>query len=121
MQRVNLRLASVAVAAILFLCPRMSAKQEKTPAPQAPASQATAPQASASQRRLKRQEMTTTRIHLRRSRLPPLPAGMTGSDAKRSARKADAGTLRRRRNVDGHEAPAAAQEARRISIGRYRP
>ena len=36
-QRVNLSLASVAVAAILFLCPRMSAKQEKAPVPQAPA------------------------------------------------------------------------------------
>ena len=47
--RVNLLLASVAVAAILFLCPRSNAKQEKAPAPQAPASQTQAPQTPDSQ------------------------------------------------------------------------
>jgi len=79
-QRVNLRLASVAVAAILFLCPRMSAKQEKTPAPQAPTSQATSPQSSAAQSPAQAQDDDDDKNPFAPEPAAPLPAGMTGSN-----------------------------------------
>jgi hypothetical protein len=84
-QRVNLRLASVAVAAILFLCPRVSAKQEKTPAPEAPApqaptSQATPPQSSASQSPAQAQDDDDDKNPFAPEPAAPLPAGMTGSN-----------------------------------------
>src|ERR1700746_1308668 len=80
MHRVNLRLASVAVAAILFLCPRMSAKQEKTPAPQAPMSQATSPQSSASQSPAQAQDDDDDKNPFAPEPAAPLPPGMTGSN-----------------------------------------
>jgi hypothetical protein len=80
MHRMNLRLASVAVAAILFLCPRMSAKQEKTPAPQAPMSQATSPQSSASQSPAQAQDDDDDKNPFAPEPAAPLPAGMTGSN-----------------------------------------